>query len=407
MTLNYAQKSVAINRTFQLTPVFTPAKPTNTAVTWKSSDDKVASVSSKGLVKGLKGGTAIIFCTSQDGNYSASCIVTVNEIITSLSLNKSSYKLGLGKSITLKATIKTNTSTKQTLRWTSSNTSIATVSKKGKIIAKKVGKCTITAKATDGSGESATCTIYVVRQATSLSLNKAVVTVIEGKSVKLRAYIKPSNSTYRSVTWSSNDEGIAIVDASGRVTGFKAGVTKVKATTKDNSNKTAYCVINVIKEIAASSVIVSTKDMTLIKGQTGTVSVSVQPSNTTDKISYASDNRAIATVTNKGKITAKRAGNATVTITTSSGKQATVNVTVIGLNKTSMTMEQYSTDVLTVDGASSTTTTITWFSSNPSIATVDSTGKVVATKSGTTTIYATINGIRLSCNVRVNNIPSN
>ncbi len=400
MTLNYATKSVTKNRTFTLKPVFTPSKPTNTKVTWTSSNTKIASVTSAGVVKGLKGGTAIITCKSQEGGYVATCIVTVNEVMTSLKLNHSSYRLGIGKTVTLKATIKTNAATNQVLRWTSSNTSIATVNSKGKITAKKIGKCTIRVKATDGSGEQDSCTIYVVRAATSIRLNKAVVTVVEGRSVKLSATIKPSNVTYKTPTWSSSNKDVAIVDSSGRVTGFKVGVATIKAVTRDNSNKTAYCIVKVIKEVAASSVTVSTKDMTMIKGQTGTVSVSIQPSNSTDSVTYSSDNRAIATVTNKGKITARTPGIATITITTSSGKQATVNVTVVGLNKSSLTMEQYDTETIWVEGAKK----VSWFSTNPSVATVDSNGKVVAKKSGTTVINAMVNGIKLTCRVRVKNI---
>lgn len=400
MKLNYSTRTVTKNSTFTLKPEFTPASPTNKKVTWRSSNTKVASVSNTGVVKGLQGGTAIIYCTTEDGGYVATCIVTVRELATSITLNKSSYRIGIGKSYQLKAVVKSNTATKQVLRWTSSNTSVATVNSKGVITAKRMGKCTIRVKATDGSGAQDTCTIYVVRAATSIRLDKVVTTVVVGRSVKLNATIRPTNATFKTPTWSSSNKDVALVDSTGRVTGIKAGVTTIKALTKDNSNKAAYCIVNVIDEVSSSGVIVSTKDMTLIKGQTGTVSYSIQPSNSTDKVTFASDNRAVATVTNTGKIKAWKSGVATITITTSSGKQAVVNVTVVGLNKTSIKMYQYDSETIWVEGA----TKVTWYSTNPGIATVDKNGKIIARKAGTTTIFAVVNGIKLQCTVKVYNI---
>ncbi|MFW5632985.1 MAG: Ig-like domain-containing protein, partial [Acetivibrio ethanolgignens] len=67
---------------------------------------------------------------------------------------------------------------------------------------------------------------------------------------------------------------------------------------------------------------------------------------------------------------------------------------------TSLTLEQYDTETLYVDGA---TTGVSWYSANPSIATVVN-GRVVGRKKGTTTIYAKVSGITLGCKVTVKNI---
>ena len=81
--------------------------------------------------------------------------------VTSISLNKTSLSLAKGKSATLTATVKPTNVTNKAVTWTSSNTKVATVDSKGKVTAKAKGTATITCKAADGSGKTATCKITV------------------------------------------------------------------------------------------------------------------------------------------------------------------------------------------------------------------------------------------------------
>ncbi len=400
MTLNYSNKELAKKATVTLKPIFTPANVTNTTVTWKSLNPTIASITSAGKVTALKGGAAVITCTADDGGYLATCLITVVEPITKITLNHSYYKLGLGKSVTLKATLTSNSSTNNKVKWSTSNTTIATVSTTGVVKARKLGTCTITAKATDGTGKKATCKIRVVRQVTGITLNKSVLTIVANNTKRLKATVKPSNATYKSVKWTSSNKAVAAVDSRGNVTGLTIGTCTVKATANDSSNKSAICYVNVIAAIPTSSILLAAKDLVMIKGQSQMLSYTVTPSTHTDKIYFASDNKAVANISSSGKIYARRTGAATITVTSASGKQATVSVTVIGLNKTSLSLEQYDTETLVVDGVS---TGITWYSENPSVATVSG-GKVVGRKAGSTTIKARVNGVILSCYVRVTSI---
>ncbi|MFW5646102.1 MAG: Ig-like domain-containing protein, partial [Acetivibrio ethanolgignens] len=229
MELNYSTKSVAKGSSFTLKPIFTPTNTSNKNVTWTSSNTGVATVSEKGKVTGVKGGSAIITAVSEDGGYVATCLVTVVQPVSSVKLNHTSYKLGLGKSVTLKATVTSNTSSNPKVKWTSSNTKVATVSSTGKVTAKKLGSCTITAKVTDGTGKKATCKITVVREATSIKLNRSYLTLVTGKNYRLKATIKPTNATYKTVKWSSSDTAIARVDDSGLVRGLSVGSCNVEA----------------------------------------------------------------------------------------------------------------------------------------------------------------------------------
>lgn len=397
MKLNYARKTIDKGKKFTLKAIFTPANASNKKVKWSSSNTKVASVTSKGVVSGLRGGVAIITAVSEDGGYVATCIVTVKQPVTIITLNKSSYTLGIGKSIALKATVKSKYSSKQTLKWTSSNVKVATVSKRGVVTGKKLGTVTIKCRATDGSGEYATCKIRVVRQATKITLNKTTIKMLVGNTTKIRAKVKPSNASYKTVKWSSSNESVASIDTNGNITALSVGSCKIVATAKDNSKKKAYCLVYVSKAIPSTGVTISEKDMVLVKGTSSMLAYSISPNNTTDKVKFYSDNKKVATVSSTGRVSARKPGAATITIRTSSGKVGMVNVTVVGLNRTNIVMGQYERIELWVEEKAS---GVRWYSENASVASVVN-GSVVSRKRGKTRIVAIVDGIRLYCNVTV------
>ncbi len=116
----------------------------------------------------LTAGYTLIKAASTDGSgLSASCNVSVSTVnVLIVTLNKSSLTLVEGNTETLTASIYPTNATVPTLKWTSSNTSVATVDSTGKITAKSLsGYAIITASSTDGSGKYAEC--YVVTQAES------------------------------------------------------------------------------------------------------------------------------------------------------------------------------------------------------------------------------------------------
>ncbi|BCN30416.1 Ig-like domain-containing protein [Anaeromicropila herbilytica] len=398
ITLNYSKKSMKKGNTFKLKVTFKPTTATNKKVKWSTSDKSIATIASDGTVKGMKGGVAVITAKSVDGNLADTCIVTVKESVTKIKLNQSYYKLGKGKSYTLKATVYNSTATNKTVRWKSSKPSVATVNSRGKITGKRLGYTTITAYATDGSGVEATCDVRVVNQITSISLNRTAITMVEGKSTKLTAKIKPSNATYRSGKWKSSNSSIATVSTNGTVTALTAGTATITVSAKDNSGRTATCFINVIKAVPATSVSVLSSDVTLVVGESSVLHRTVNPSNSTDTTSWYSDDKSIVTVNTKtGKITAKKPGVATITCV-AGGKSDTVKVTVVGLNRTSITLEQYSTYTLAVYGV---TSGINWDTMDPEVCRVDTSGKITSARIGVTYVVATVNGKKLYCRVTV------
>ncbi|MBR3772236.1 MAG: Ig-like domain-containing protein, partial [Clostridium sp.] len=186
-------------------------------------------------------------------------------------------------------------------------------------------------------------------------------------------------------------------DTNGNITALGVGTCKIIAQAKDNSKKKAYCLVYVSKAVPATGVTVSQKDMVLVKGTSSMLAFTIAPNNTTDSVRFYSDNKKVATVSSTGRVSARKPGAATITIRTSNGKVGMVNVTVVGLNRTNITMGQYERIELWVEEKA---TDVKWYSENASIATVEN-GSVVSRMKGKTRIVAIVDGIRLYCNVTV------
>lgn len=400
LALSETEKTLVVKQTLTLTPIFTPANPYNQGVKWSTSNGGVAIVSNTGVVTAVGGGIAVIKCTSDDGGYQATCIVTVKEPTASVSLNYSSYILGVNKKVTLVATVSNPNATDKSVTWYTSNKKIATVSKSGVVTGKKIGKCTIRAVANDGSGASASCSIRVVKKVTSIKLNRKTASVYVGNTFRLKKTVKPANATIKKVSWSSADSEIATVDSKGNVVGISPGFVKITATAKDGSKKKASCLVTVKEKVPATSIAPVDAEITMVVGTAKNVKFDTQPANSTDAKYYSSDNVSVASVNEKGKIYAKSVGSATIYVSTTSGASGSVEVHVVGMNRNSITMRQYDTETIWVNGVNG---GVKWFSINPQIATI-SAGKIVGRKPGRTVVYAVVNGTKVRCSVNITKI---
>ena len=245
--------------------------------------------------------------------------------VSGVSLNKTSVTLTEGESEMLTATVKPDNATDMTVTWTSSDASIAKV-ENGKVTAVKAGSATITAKAGD---KTATCTVTVNKKVvavTSVALNKTELTLTEGDSETLTATVKPDDATDKTVTWTTSDASIATVDANGKVTAVKAGLATITAKAGD---KSATCTVTVNKKVVAvTSVTLNKTELTLTEGDSETLTATVKPDDATDKtVTWTTSDASIATVDANGKVTAVKAGLATITAK-AGDKSATCKVTV-------------------------------------------------------------------------------
>ena len=170
VTVAPATLTLEVGQTGALTATVAPATATNKAVTWTSSAPAIATVDASGTVKGIATGTATITVKTADGGKTATCAVTVKEAaapavkVTGITLNYSSITVnGDLERVQLIATVAPATATDQSLTWTSSDASVASVDGAGLVTIRKKGKATVTAKANDGSGVSASCLFDVIR----------------------------------------------------------------------------------------------------------------------------------------------------------------------------------------------------------------------------------------------------
>ena len=163
--------------------------------------------------------------------------------VTGVSLNKNSSTLNVGGTEILTATVSPNNATNQSITWTTSNSSVATVSG-GIVTATGIGSAVITAKTNDGNF-TATCTITVdkgIVKVTSISLDKEATFIDIGGKETFYVSILPSDATDKNVSWTTSDSKVAIVD-DGVVTGLNTGVATITAISDDDETITAECTV--------------------------------------------------------------------------------------------------------------------------------------------------------------------
>lgn len=219
------------------------------SINWSSSNNEIATVEN-GIVTGISEGTVTI--TAQVGNYTATCAVTVNKKIikaTGITLSDASVVLEEGENIVLTATVTPNDVTDKTVSWSSNNTSVATVNN-GVVKAISAGTATITAEIDDCI---ATCVITVTSKyvaVTGIKLNKESVEISEDGTIVLIATVTPDNATDKTVTWTSSNTNVAIVN-DGMVTAVAPGTATITAKV---GNYTAKCIVNVVKSFVLGDV---------------------------------------------------------------------------------------------------------------------------------------------------------
>ena len=255
--------------------------------------------------------------------------------VSGVALDKKVATINVGKTVTVKATVTPANAANKTLAWTSSNRTVATVSN-GVVKGVKAGRVVITAKTTDGSNISATCTVTVKQPVTSISLSKKA-TMYTGKKLTLKAKVNPANASNKALTWKSYNTKIAKVASNGVVTGVKAGTVKITATAKDGSRKSATCTVTVRQSV--SKITLSKTNVVLPKkGSSYNVKVTVAPKNAYNKnVAVKSAKTKVAKVSASTvksgktvKITAVKKGTTKVVFTAKDGskKSATCKVTV-------------------------------------------------------------------------------
>jgi len=260
--------NLVVGGTETLDAIIDPPNAANKSVTWSSSNTAVATVSSNGTVTGISVGTATITVKTQDGNKTATCAVTVSTntiTVTGVSLNKASIDLIKGATEKLIATITPSNATDQNVTWSSSDTSVATVSASGMVTAVAAGTATVTAKTVDG-GKTANCSVTVT---------------VPIPSVPTSVTADPVSSSSIKVSWKSVTGATGYkVYSSSSASGIYSNVGDVPTTSYTNnglaSDTTYYYKVSAYNSSGESSQSLSVSAVTFTPVPTTPTEFSVQ-----------------------------------------------------------------------------------------------------------------------------------
>ena len=262
-----AVESVALNKTTltleqgqaeTLTATVIPDNAANKNLSWDSDNKAVATVDEDGKVSALTAGTANITVTTEDGGKTATCVVTVTAPAAPIEVESISIKeattIAIGSSETLTVTYTpSDANTGKEVTWSSSDESVATVDANGKVTGLKAGTATIIATSKTNSSITASCAVTVKAVAvTGVTLTPATATVQVDGTTTLSYSITPDNATDKTVSWSSDDENVATVDANGKVTGVAEGTAIITVKTNDGGF-TASCTVEVTESSTTST----------------------------------------------------------------------------------------------------------------------------------------------------------
>ena len=161
----------------------------------------------------------------------------------------------------------------------------------------------------------------------SISLNEENIILFVGKTKGIKATAAPKNVTNKKVTWSSSDESVVTVNASGQVKGIGVGTATITATAQDESGVQASCEVTVV--IPVKKIVADQSKLILAPNVVWEQNIAIQPEDATIReIEWSTNNEKVAVVDEKGVITAKGAGNCKITGTAKDGSKVKVAVSV-------------------------------------------------------------------------------
>lgn len=397
--------NLSIGEDYNFNATIEPSNATNKNLTWSSSDESVAIVTSEGQVKAIAVGATAIKVATEDGDFSASSQVVVTISVSGISLSSKEITLGEGESKTVLATITPSDATNKNVIWESSDPTVAIVDN-GEITAISAGTTVVTATSEDGSSTES-CVVTVVAYVSEVTLNKSEITLSVGTSEVLIATIHPSNATNKNLKWVSSDAAIVNV-VEGTITALSDGTAIITVISEDGE-KSATCTVTVV--VPVSSISINKSELTLKVGDVEELIATILPSDATNKnVTWSSSNSSVVSV-NKGVVSAIQIGSARITVETEDGEMSVscditvvVPVTGVSLNKTSIVMEDGASEVITAMIAPSNASNkkVNWSSSDISVVNVTN-GIVTSVNPGHAIVTAiTEDGsYEATCNVEV------
>ena len=382
VTFSTDMLSLAAGKTATVRVSVRPYAANKKGVTYASTDESIATVTSKGKVTAIAIGQCQITATSvYDPAVTASLPVQVVKPVDDLTVTTQESTVYVGGTLALAVTVEPADATDPSVIFASSRDSIATVSPDGVITGVARGSAKITVTSRDGYAKT-TFAITVAQAPESIEISPETAQAAIGRKVQLKATVLPSSANDRTVQWSSADETIATVNSKGQVTIIAAGETQITATSSEIATVSASIPVRGVT--LAQSVAFDNIQYSVIIGETTQLYVNILPDAATDKaVTYSVKNKKIATVDENGLVTGVKGGKTTVYATTADGskKRASTMVEVIvpvtGVSYKYKDVRvgngSYGTFTATLAPSDATNKAMTWVSSDESIATVTGT----------------------------------
>lgn len=321
ISLNLNSATLYVGKTLSLKVAYNPSNTTSDkTISWSTSNNKIATVSSSGTVKAIGTGNVTITAKTKDGK-TATCHINVKNSTSPVVDDSSSdcnweylySMIGFSDYNNVKCTRKIEGKHKHIY--------------KGHSIIDRY-KCVCD----KDDNEPETNTNISV---SSIRLSKASISLKEKETQTLTVVYSPSNATKgKSVTWKTDNSKVAKVNSNGKITAVGLGSTTITATT--SNGKSATCKVIVIQDpaniVPVESIVLDQKK-TAIVGSKFYLKASMYPRNSyTKTFTWTSSNNSVATVNTYGGVYAKSVGTAKITVKTDNGKKATCTVKVVAAN---------------------------------------------------------------------------
>lgn len=332
LTVSAESKSLYVGETLPMSVAFTPEDASIQAVTWSSGNDKIATVDETGLVTAHGKGQVYIRATAADGSKRYGTYqITVKQQPESITLKETAAVINVGRYKTLQATVQPGSTNDKSVVWSSSDETVATVNKQGRVTGVAPGSCVITCASKDFSQVYATATVEIRQPVTKITFADSKISFNVNDTCQLFWQTSPSNATNTAVTFKSSNTKVLTVDENGLMTGLSRGSSTVTVTAVDGSNKKATVKVSVLQPVLG--VHMSNDTIRVGVDESYTAKAVLEPSDASNtRMSWTSADTSVATVRgNKTKptITGQKWGTTTITGVTEDGgysTTATVNV---------------------------------------------------------------------------------
>ena len=387
-----------------------PSDATNQTLTFQSSNESVATINGIGRINAISEGITNITVKCGDIENGFSLSVISNEVaVTDIEIGYYDSEMEIGKTQTLLTTILPASATNQTVTYSSSDTSIATILSTGEIMAIAKGAVTITASAGSISKNiKVTVKEEAKVKAEQIDLGDYQESMAIGEKQLISATVLPTDATEQTLSYQSSNDEVATVNDMGRITAIAVGKTKITVSSKGISNS-FQLTVKKTNDIEVTDIEIADYEDEMTVDKTQTIYTTVLPSDATNTtVTYSSSDTGIATVLSSGEVKAIAKGNVIITvkageITKEIPITVKVTTTKIELNNNYVVLKPKEEFTLKASALpSDAVQSITYEVVDKDIATITSNGTLQARSIGTTSVIVSNGDLSVAVTVIVN-----